>query len=832
MKKVWGLFWTIMSIMGGYMLWCTWNLPSESKNAILLGMSKNKLALFSGLALLTFCCLFGAISSFLKKDNVFSNGKIAGILTFFITFAIALGVVFLRPPVGKTAFERSLAERLTPAFYWGLAFAALAAILLVIQKFNFIRQYVSSSISALVWGVCIGLLMFGGILYALISGTGLEPISRTFYRQGVSILEGHLILPLLFLYPILPLFPILSPKLSGKRAGTVLTVISFVLIWAAAVYFWQTASFQGRSYFAPALRPPNNNFYPASDAENYDLLAQSVLLGNGFRNGLTVVRPLYAAFLALLHFIFGNDYMRLTNGQIIILAFIPAIAFLIGKNIKNTAAGILISVWVIWREIYSIRITHLVQVSNSRLLMSDLPTMLMLMIIILCSIKWYRFEMEETRSLLYGGAIGAAMLLRTQCFVLIPLLWLIFFCSSKKISKKWLSVLFSFIGILIVFLPWTLWGKIHPNTTVNTDVSEGNYLTSLYRSAAGAENSGEGLLEIILHHPQKITEAAAAHFLNNEISSLLILPIRIIKPEESDQLLYEENLFWYRENARETIENNYLLITIYLLLIVFGIISAYRKNRFGGLIPFLFHVVYNLGCAFALTSGFRFILPSDWVLLFYFAFGVCELLRLFHCVCLFYFKPQNVFSEEGSSNTRNFQPQNSDEIGIPSNTVQSPDTSKIGQGWAFSCSIILLAIIGSILPLCEKIIPRKFVPKTSAQIESEWRNLPEPSTIDISTYKGEKIIFLEGRAFYPRFYKAGEGDSGGSSSAKRGLDFDRMVWMFHDQKVHVLCAPLTADQTDKMVMQTIPDPLDVIVVGIQRDDYIEVLEMRRLDGMS
>ena len=150
-------------------------------------------------------------------------------------------------------------------------------------------------------------------------------------------------------------------------------------------------------------------------------------------------------------------------------------------------------------------------------------------------------------------------------------------------------------------------------------------------------------------------------------------------------------------------------------------------------------------------------------------------------------------------------------------------------GWAFTGSLLLLALIGSVLPLCEMIIPQRFAPKTQAQLEVEWIQSSEGPALDLSKYSGEQVVFLEGRAFYPRFYKAGEGDSGGSSSAKRDLDMDRLVWMFHDQGVHVLCCPLTEEQVKNISAEPLPDPMDVLVAGIQRDDYIEVLDMKQPD---
>ena len=52
MKKVWGIFWFIAAILGGYALWDTWQFPSESRNAVWMGMSRNKLFLCGIMSLL------------------------------------------------------------------------------------------------------------------------------------------------------------------------------------------------------------------------------------------------------------------------------------------------------------------------------------------------------------------------------------------------------------------------------------------------------------------------------------------------------------------------------------------------------------------------------------------------------------------------------------------------------------------------------------------------------------------------------------------------------------------------------------------------------------
>ena len=125
-------------------------------------------------------------------------------------------------------------------------------------------------------------------------------------------------------------------------------------------------------------------------------------------------------------------------------------------------------------------------------------------------------------------------------------------------------------------------------------------------------------------------------------------------------------------------------------------------------------------------------------------------------------------------------------------------------------------------------IPKRFAEKTSEQIAAEWKASSENAGSILSQVNEMNMVFLEGRAFYPRFYKAGEGDSGGSSSVKRGGDSDRLVWMFHDDSVHVLSCEFSGEQAEESMRHPFSDPIDVLVAGIPRGDYIEVLEMRMI----
>ena len=184
-----------MTLSGGCSLWRTVRLPSESKNVFIWGMSKSKLILCLGILILMAACITAAVFSF----RHYSTEKIAGISSFIIIYILILCKIFLTPPVGNTSLERSLLERLSPVLGWGSLFSVSAFTLLTIQKFSELRNYLFSSASALIFGGIVFLVSSAAILFSLRSGIGIEPVSATFYRQGVSLLEAHLIIPLLFL---------------------------------------------------------------------------------------------------------------------------------------------------------------------------------------------------------------------------------------------------------------------------------------------------------------------------------------------------------------------------------------------------------------------------------------------------------------------------------------------------------------------------------------------------------------------------------------------------------------------------------------------------------
>jgi hypothetical protein len=825
-KNKWILFWLLTGIEGVIFGFSMFLLPSESSVLSIFGLSKYRFILFVIVLSLSGVCFF--FSSLLYKQNpdlkLSDENKIlrfsfwASVIAIMITISVFL---IIQSPIGKIPLIRSIFDRFLPIFRWMGLYSMQMFILLFwrYKRMNTSRFYFPAR-KAMIITVAFLILSLSFLWIALKFGFGLNIISGTFYRQGVSLLEGQVILPVFSVFLSVLVGAGLQKRIifAEKRRNQYAIIIEIMFplcIWFIAALLWIRTPFEGRSYFLPALRQPNYNFYPSSDAENYDLLAQSILIGNGFRNGMTVVRPLYVAFLTLLHCIAQNDYMFLTNLQIIILALFPMMIYLIGKNIHHPLSGLLAAIWCIWREKESIRITPFVQVSNSRLLMSDLPMALIISFTVYAAIKWFQSDNRKLLfSLITGGCCGVGVLIRTQSAILIPAILLLSLfkkITSKQCSKSFFKETVLFVlGICFIILPWNIHSQVFPNTTVDHSSSEINYLYRLYEGSVNQtlrfDNDFENeivkgsFINIILNYPKQILSSIFSHFVNNEVSTLLVMPARETNADSIKSWFHDPTLFWYRESSKGVLSENGILISVYCLIICLGLSFATVKSGLSGLMPLGIHIFYNIGTSFAMNSGFRFLLPVDWIGYFYFAIGI---VGIFYLLLGLYFE--------------NLRDSLKPLMKIASDKRHEHFSKK-----TIVFLMVPFLLFGFILPFLDRFIPYRYDDATLqiqqldlkergiSYLQQNLPNLPIAEMINEG-----KLKIIEGSAVYPRYYPANEGDSGASSSIKREAGYGRMVWMVINQRVNTISLPVYRSTA----VYPIQDPMDVVVIGEQKKDY-------------
>ena len=381
--------------------------------------------------------------------------------------------------------------------------------------------------------------------------------------------------------------------------------------------------------FLHANDPAHFEPFPYSDSIYYDQMAQSLLIGNPYL-GEIPARPLYISFLTLLHLLFGENYVRILAAQTVVLALIPVALYYLGRKLHSHTAGVTVALFFIFREFTSLLISSETRVTNTRMILVDLPTLLLLLLSCLFTIRW--FERRDGVSAFYaGGMFGLLLLLRTQSFLALLIILLIaFLVLGWRNRVSYLNVAWFFTGLIISILPWLthnylLTGEIAFDAAFQYKVLASQYAYSGNLDLQSVDLQGKSLPLILigfaLKDPGFVFGFIANHFLATQIHGLLALPL--IEPYYG--IHAPVNLYWM-DWAGQLDWYNVLLLILYLVVISFGLGAAWRRWRWMGLLPLAFSIGYTLGTAVGRFSGWRYDFPADWISYFYFGIGFAEFL--------------------------------------------------------------------------------------------------------------------------------------------------------------------------------------------------------------
>ncbi|MFM8319335.1 MAG: hypothetical protein ACKOC5_00350 [Chloroflexota bacterium] len=431
------------------------------------------------------------------------------LLAVTLLFAGLLAETWLRPDAGAARWERLL-RRLERRRVWSLLLLAgalglltglLALTALPGQQNSFVRTYLARLLPLALWLSGIGLLTLVG-LPALRHGRSLlqaRPAGRLFYimlalfallflawgwtARVVLPVEGPRLgwnvlgVPLIGLQALvawlagvgLMLFftALGSPREDRPRAAWLerllrphaLDLLLALLIWAAAVLAWQAIPL-GPNWFVSEPAAPNSAIYPRSDARVYDVTAQSALVGSGYIyfGNVYVRRALLAMYMTLLHLAGGQEYARVVQLQILVLALLPVMIYFFARSLHNRPAGVTAALLLILREANAIRLSGSITTSNAKLLMADLPATLATMVFMLLAVAWLKgIEQRPRLALAAGGALGMAMLVRVEAMVfLLPgaLAALAAVWASRRWGLWWRGGLLLLLGMSLALGPW------------------------------------------------------------------------------------------------------------------------------------------------------------------------------------------------------------------------------------------------------------------------------------------------------------------------------------------------------------------------------------------
>ena len=580
-----------------------------------------------------------------------------------------------------------------------------------------------------------------------LSGAGIEPTRANIIDLAVPVLESQtlfmvaLCAMLLWWLYTLSHFSSIQKHLSWLKSNYWL---AFFLIWLLAIIIWMAQPLPLRNYFILAPQADfMNEVYPYSDAAIFDKSAIS--LWQGFSNDAIILRPVYVWFLFLFHSLVGFDYAGMILCQTILLALIPALLFLIGKEIHHPLTGLFAALAAILREINAIQISNTTVASNTKLLLSDLPCMLAILLLTYVMLRWLKHAGGSPWHALWVGAVlGLGSLVRTQVLFILPLpLLLLLTLKTKPKQKIWQGVLI-LLGLCMTIAPILLRNyqvsgvigfedsgyikhnimRIDPSVQ-QVDITADASTLELFKVAA----------LIALRNPGSIFGAVGEHFVRNLMSTFLIFPIRLGQVTSWKSLFFISWPFWENVYTQPN-ALNILLILLQMLLFSLGFSSLFKRSvRFALALIGVF-VLYALSVSLSQFSGWRFILPVDWLGYLIYGLGIITLFRLL-------FAPLRIV-----------------------NGLATPPTVA-SSNKAHPAAIVLLSFVilcmGALVPLKELLNKPSLPLRSTANVcslmvaEGVHQQLSMTEDAFKEVCLDEDTVVANGLALYPQFYPRGNG---------------------------------------------------------------------------
>jgi len=844
------LYLTFAALEGLFALILFLRLPADPDQAWLGGYSIERLVgvvvLFVGFAAFGYLAVQFARSPtwcgrFLSRLSRFVQS--GWVYYAILLFALVLGVISSHivwlASVITDPFYHAIVARLAPPALW-IAFLSWQTLfylpLLRFGKPHFDKNSKLLRTSAL---VLLALLLFWG--FVAITRIGIEPDIGGWDPPGAPVLIRQVWLA----WGLGIMFLITQTALMTGRGEEYdhrlkwLDIGISILLWAAAFWVW-TQTPMSPSYFAPQPRAPNFEYYPYSDAAYYDLAAQRLLIGEGF-SGIPM-KPLYAMILALFHTLVGQDYVDVVTLQIAVLALLPVAAYWLTKSLHVRLSGLVFAVLLIARERNAIMLSSDIRVSHSKLLMSGMPVTLVIVLLTWLLIRWLQKPGQRRwYPLAIGGILGLLMLIRPQILILaLAIGAIIAIFSLRRFRSVLINAGFFVLGLSLALTPW-LWRSYETTGRVTLNSPEQMaYLTKLYSlepwTYTVERNPGESdgdyaqrvndhLFGFIRTHPGEVSKFVSAHFIHNEVAMLLALPMSpwfVQNPNSalnmygwgqsprfwdtccSVQAYVTEMNFWGGRWEGALSVQMIAMLLVNLTLIAIGLGAAWRRQDIAGWLPLALSLVYSISTAVGRYSGWRLILPADWVVFMYYAIGIGQI-SLWGCAYGTGKSLLTPVTDSGKTTWKRF----SHSMRLTARDV------RLALVWG----LVFLALGLSPL-LIENGIQPRFAPLTAAeqveilqQVTTAGEN---PQALE-RFRQDERAVVLQGLAFYPRYLDEGQGEPGGDWAAYAPRDYARLGFTLIGPQQAQVIVRMESDSPP----ERFPNAAEVFVIGCKAADFVD-----------
>ncbi len=575
-----------------------------------------------------------------------------------------------------------------------------------------------------------------------------------------------------------------------------LDAILFFLIWGISAALWSAQPLQASFFFTPPMFP-NHEFYPFADLETFDRASQYALIGQGINNGRFFDRTLYIAFAVYLHTFFGQNYEILMAIQAGVFAVFPAVIYLIGKELHSRRAGILVAALASWRGVNALAAMALIDTSTVKHMLTDFPTGLGLAIACLFIIQWLKDPLTNWHKAAWAtGALGLTSLLRPHVMVILIIILVIIFIQYLPRWRKSLAIASLGVAAFLASVsPWMFFGGgnisiIELYATRIRSVIEQRYLPPPEEHIPFLPGK-PGLLVVQIQEKQPFDIPFPVNqFLNNLQTSALTVPLSL-QFRSIRETVKETETIWQSGWPGELSLQAGFMFALGLGLVALGLGAALQKSRWAGLVLPAAFLIYAGANGLARTSGGRYIVPIDWIVIFFFGVGLVVLLEALDA---FFKKPA-----------------------IPTDTATTPIQLTKTQPWGVRVFAVLagIGLIGGLIPFSQTLHPQRYQPRSANELLGEIEPFLSASTLDRKSVEqfleSENADLLHGAALYPRFLHQDHGFPSWPPYSTAG----------YPRTIFVLIGPQPIFYTTILygpIREYLPHNHDILVLGCHRTE--------------
>lgn len=744
------------------------SIPSETYPGMPLGLSPVRLGMLT--VLLAALALSLLLIAILWRGTSASTAVIERIDRWKawlapLSVAVFLPIAFFSLlPAGQAGVYASSLVRARPLLAYAAAVSGVTALALTGWHSGWQPAAILQAIRAQrrVHRVAAALLLASLVVVALafITGFGVWPDTQGWNNPSVPVSSLQLLALLLGLLGLALAFgPRLAARISPNWHWRDTALV--VLLWAAAALIWNLVPLPA-GFFAPGPYPPDYQYHPFSDAAQFSNAAQYLLLGEGLNSNNFTDRPVYLGFLALLYAIAGQRYDAVIALQVIVLAAAPAVLYALGRHLHSRPAGLLAATLFLAQEVNVIQATRTQSVSHVRWMMTEFPAMLLMALALLAFVLAYARRPYWPYLALTGGLLALAAMVRANpLFAFLGLAAFWFLTHIKTPRRAFAGSLVLVIGFMVCAAPWMARTTVRNHTTLFFMPKLENVIyrrferglppasPSIVTSGPRTPSEGEDEPPPAVPSPtgglMVRAQIVAQHSLHTALSALFIVPAH---PDLTSLTTALQRYPYTDAGMLSPPAGALIMLALNLAVICLGAALAWRKLGWAGLAPLALFFSLCLSNGVARSSGGRYQVGSDWVMLVYFALGVVEI---------------------GSWLLAAFR--------MPAELLPERARAASAPARLLALWMVLVVLIGAAPPLAELAVPQRTV-RTAAQaltLPGVDALLPA-SAADIEQFaQSEGAIVRYGRLLYPRYYFYDRGEPT-SDSPYRVRAYPRLVF--------------------------------------------------------